>query len=136
LPDEPSSIILNRKRETIMKTIEKKELYEHLGAFLKAKGIELTDGSYAQGIEKACGFLADAVNLGQLGFERAKAGLDRKLDQVRQTIHEKTAPKAPPPQAPAAAAPTGNAAARKTRAPNSGAPRRPAKASRGRPRTK
>ncbi len=85
-----------------MNTIDKKELYEHLGSFLKAKGIELKDGSYAQGIEKACGFLTDAINLGQMGLERAKTGLDRRLDQVRQVIHEKTAPKKPagPPASP------------------------------------
>src|SRR6266566_8094772 len=79
--------------EPIMKQIQKDELYEHLGQFLKDKGIELTEGSYTKGIHAGCSLLADAINLSQAGLERAKAGLDKKLDQVRQVIHEKTAPK-------------------------------------------
>jgi len=81
--------------EPIMKQIQKDELYEHLGQFLKDKGIELTEGSYTKGIHAGCSLLADAINLSQAGLERAKAGLDKKLDQVRQVIHEKTAPKTP-----------------------------------------
>jgi hypothetical protein len=77
-----------------MKPIEKDELYAHLGEFLKGKGIELKEGSYTKGIHAGCSLLADAINLSQTGFERAKAGLDKKFDQVRQVIHEKTAPKA------------------------------------------
>lgn len=111
-----------------MNTIDKKELYDHLGTFLRTKGIELKDGTYAQGIEKACGFLTDAVNIGQMGLERARHGLDRKLEQVRQVIHEKTAPKtggappvaanasAPTAQKPAAKAPTRRRPATKSRA--------------------
>src|SRR6266851_3594196 len=78
-----------------MKPIQKDELYEHLGQFLKDKGIELTEGSYTKGIHAGCSLLADAINLSQAGLERAKAGLDKKLDQVRQVIHEKTAPNPP-----------------------------------------
>ena len=76
-----------------MKTIQKDELYEHVGSFLRKKGIELKEGSYTKGIHAGCSLLADAINLSQAGIERAKAGLDRKLDQVRQVIHDKTAPK-------------------------------------------
>src|SRR5258705_3163266 len=76
-----------------MKPIQKDELYEHLGQFLKNKGIELKEGSYTKGIHAGCSLLADAINLSQTGIERARAGLDKKLDQVRQVIHEKTAPK-------------------------------------------
>jgi hypothetical protein len=79
-----------------MKTIQKDELYEHVGRFLQSKGIELKDGSYTKGIHAGCSLLADAINLSQAGIERAKAGLDRKLDQVRQVIHKKTAPKRRP----------------------------------------
>jgi hypothetical protein len=75
--------------------IQKDELYAHLGEFLKSKGIELKEGSYTKGIHAGCSLLADAINLSQAGIERAKAGLDKKFDQVRQVIHEKTAPKAP-----------------------------------------
>jgi type IV secretory pathway TrbL component len=86
-----------------MKPIERGELYEHLSGFLKAKGIELKDGSYSKGIENGCGLLADAINLSQKGLTRAKVEMDKTLDQMRQAIHEKTAPKGQP--TPAAEAP-------------------------------
>src|SRR5262245_18278121 len=78
-----------------MKPIEKDELYEHVSEFLKSRGIELKEGSYQAGIQKSCSILADLVNMSQKGIERAKAEIDKKLEQVRQTIHEKTAPKKP-----------------------------------------
>jgi hypothetical protein len=80
-----------------MKRIEQHELYQNLSAFLSKKGIDLKEGSYAERIQKGCGLLTDAINLTQGAAERAKAEMDKKLDQMRQTIHEKTAPKAPPP---------------------------------------
>jgi hypothetical protein len=76
-----------------MKTIKKDELYRHVGRFLKSKGIELTQGSYSQGIHAGCSMLADAINLSQNGIQRAKAGIDRNLEKVREVIHAKTAPK-------------------------------------------
>jgi hypothetical protein len=76
-----------------MKQIKKDELYRHIGRFLKSKGIELTNGSYANGIHAGCSLLADAINLSQAGIERAKVGFDRKVTAVRQVIHQKTAPK-------------------------------------------
>ncbi|HYG35634.1 MAG TPA: hypothetical protein VEC99_12660 [Clostridia bacterium] len=76
-----------------MKALEKDELFQNLSGFLKTKGIELREGSYAGRIRKSCALLSDAVNLGQEGFERAKGKIDTKLDQMRQVIHEKTAPK-------------------------------------------
>src|SRR5260370_21856658 len=82
-----------------MKPINKDELYEHLSGFLKAKGIEMKEGSYTQRLQKGCNLLADAVNLGQKGLQKAKSEIDRKLDQMRQVIHEKTAPKTPSPAA-------------------------------------
>src|SRR5262249_43432379 len=85
-----------------MKPIQKDELYENLSQFLKAKGIELKEGSYSKGIHAGCSFLADAINLSQAGIERAKAGIDKGLEQVRQVIHEKTSPKSPVNAAPAA----------------------------------
>src|SRR5262245_6278994 len=75
-----------------MKPIQKDELYQNLSEFLKGKGIELKEGAYTKGIHAGCSLLADAINLSQTGFERAKAGLERRVDQVRQVIHEKTAP--------------------------------------------
>jgi hypothetical protein len=81
-----------------MKPIQKDELYKHLSHFLKSKGVELKEGSYTKGIHAGCSLLADAINLSQTGFERAKAGLDKKIGEVRQVIHQKTAPRptAPP----------------------------------------
>ena len=76
-----------------MKPIEKDELYEHVSQFLKAKGIEMKDGSYPKGIQKGCSILADAINLSQKGITQAKAQIDKNLDRMRQVIHEKTAPK-------------------------------------------
>jgi len=82
-----------------MKPDKKDELYQNLSGFLKTTGIELKKGSYTDGIHKSCGLLADAINLGQQGFERAKVGIDHKLEQMRQVIHEKTAPKGTTPTA-------------------------------------
>jgi hypothetical protein len=86
-----------------MNPIRKDELYENISQFLKNKGIELKEGSYTKGIHAGCSLLADAINLSQTGLDRAKNGIEKKLDQVRQVIHEKTAPK--PPVVPTASAP-------------------------------
>jgi hypothetical protein len=76
-----------------MKPIQKDELYEHLSQFLKSKGVEMKDGSYPKAIQKGCSFLADAINLSQKGIAEAKVQVDKKLDRMRQVIHEKTAPR-------------------------------------------
>jgi hypothetical protein len=76
-----------------MKPIQKDELYEHLSQFLKAKGVEMKDGSYPKAIQKGCSILADAINLSQKGITKAKVQIDKNLDRMRQAIHEKTAPK-------------------------------------------
>jgi hypothetical protein len=86
-----------------MNPIRKDELYENISQFLKSKGIELREGSYTKGVHAGCSLLADAINLSQTGLDRAKNGLEKKLDQVRQVIHEKTAPK--PPIVPTSSAP-------------------------------
>jgi len=78
-----------------MKKIERDELYEHLRGFLNSKGIALDAGSYAQRIHQGCNLLADAINATQNTVVRARAEVDRKLDQLRQSIHEATAPKPP-----------------------------------------
>jgi hypothetical protein len=79
-----------------MKNINKDELYEHFSQFLKTKGIEMKDGSYTQVVQRGCSIMADAVNLTQQGVERAKTEIDKRLDKMRQVIHERTAPKPPP----------------------------------------
>ena len=87
-----------------MKTLEKDELYQNVNGFLKGKGVELTPGSYSQTIQKGCALLSDAINAGAHGLARAKGEVDKKLDQLRQVIHDKTAPPgtftAPPRSAP------------------------------------
>ena len=79
-----------------MKPIQKDELYAHLSDFLKAKGVEMKDGAYPRGIQTACGFMADAINLSQQGIVQAKAQFDKNLDRMRQVIHESTAPSSTP----------------------------------------
>lgn len=118
--------MLGSKVEWIMKPIKKDDLYSHLGQFLKTRGIELKEGSYASTLQKSCGVLTDFINLSQKGVERAKTEVDKKLDQLRQVIHEKTAPqpangkstaggpKASAPKGPATAA-DAKASGRKTR---------------------
>jgi len=87
-----------------MKPIAKDELYDHTSQFIKARGIEMKEGSYTKRNQKGFGLLADAINLTHKGIERASAEIDTKLDQLRQVIHEKTAPK-PPANPPAAQPP-------------------------------
>jgi hypothetical protein len=77
-----------------MKPIEKDELFDHLSQFLKTKGIEMKEGSYTTGIQKGCTLLADAINVSQKGIKRARTEINKKLERMRQVIHEKTAPKA------------------------------------------
>ena len=76
-----------------MSDIKKEEMFGNLKNFLKSKGIEVQEGSYADGIRKGCEILTDTVNMSQRAFDRAKVAVDKGLDQVRQTVHEKTAPK-------------------------------------------
>jgi hypothetical protein len=76
-----------------MKPIQKDELYAHLTQFLKAKGVEMKDGSYPRGIQAGCSLLADAINLSQKGIKQAQSEINKNLDRMRQAIHEKTAPK-------------------------------------------
>ena len=78
-----------------MNKIDHDELYGHLSEFLKAKGVALQDGSYARRIQQGCRILTGTINQSQQALERAKAEVDRRMDQVRQAIHEKTAPKPP-----------------------------------------
>jgi hypothetical protein len=81
-----------------MNPIDKNELFGHLSDFLKSKGVELKEGAYTRRIQTGCNLLADTINLSQRTMARAKTGVDQKLDRMRQVIHEKTAPKAPPVQ--------------------------------------
>ena len=76
-----------------MKKIDQDELFQHLRGFLKSKGIALDSGTYAQRIHQGCNLLADAINATQKTVARARAEADKKLDQLRQSIHEATAPK-------------------------------------------
>ena len=98
----------------IMKTIKKNELFQNLGGFLKSKGIELKDGAYSQRINRACDVLTDAINGTQKTVRRTKVKVDEKLEQLRQSIHEATAPK-PSPAAPSSERPSAGAKKERTR---------------------
>lgn len=75
-----------------MKRIKKNELYEHLGSFLKARGIELKEGSYAARIQRGCELLSDVINCTERGLAEAASQMDQGLDRMRDIIHRKTAP--------------------------------------------
>jgi hypothetical protein len=77
-----------------MSDINKEEMFGNLKNFLKSKGINIQEGSYANGIRKGCDILTDTVNMSQRALDCAKDAVDKGLDQVRQTVHEKTAPRA------------------------------------------
>src|ERR1700722_12257988 len=77
-----------------MNEINKEEMFGTLKSFLKSKGIDVQEGSYAEGIRKGCDILTDTVNLSQRAFDKAKGAVEKGVDQVRQTVHERTAPKA------------------------------------------
>jgi hypothetical protein len=83
-----------------MRTIKQDELFQSLNDFLKVKGIELKDGAYAQRIRRACNLLGDTINTTRQTARKAKDKVDEKLDGVRQSIHEATAPKPPAGPAP------------------------------------
>ena len=68
-------------------------MFGNLKSFLKSKGIDIQEGSYAEGIRKGCEILTDTVNMSQRALDRTKTVVDEGLDQVRQTVHEYTAPK-------------------------------------------
>jgi len=78
-----------------MQTIKKDELFRNLSDFLKSKGIVLNDGSYSARIQHGCNLLADAINATQKTVKQTKARVDEALDQLRETIHQRTAPKSP-----------------------------------------
>jgi hypothetical protein len=78
-----------------MNQINKEEMFGNLKNFLKSKGIEVQEGAYAQRIRQGCEILTDSINVSQSTLKRAKSVMDQGLDQLRQTIHEQTAPKPP-----------------------------------------
>ncbi len=81
-----------------MNKVDKDELFRNVSEFLKTKGIQLQQGSYTHTIEMGCQVLADTINLTQQAMDRAKSEIEKTLEQARQTIHEKTAPRKPPVQ--------------------------------------
>ena len=78
-----------------MKTIKKDELFSNLGTFFKSKGIELNDGTYTARIQKGCNLLSEAINATRKTVSKTKIKVDHALDEIRQTIHESTAPSLP-----------------------------------------
>ena len=102
-----------------MKTINRDELYQNLSEFLKAKGIELKDGKYPLRVREGCNLLTDAINATQKAVERTKIGVDKKLNKLRQSIHEATAPKSPK------SSPTAKPHPHRQRSPAAKKPRKP-----------
>jgi hypothetical protein len=82
--------------KAIMNKIKHEELFGNLRSFLKSKGVELEEGSYTKRVQQGCELLANSINASQSTLKRARTAVDKGLDQLRQTIHEKTAPKSPP----------------------------------------
>ena len=78
---------------TVMNTLKKNELYQHLQEFLSKKGIELSGGGVSKGIKQGCELLTDAINVTQHAVGKAKTEVDTKLERMRQAIHKKTAPR-------------------------------------------
>jgi hypothetical protein len=113
-----------------MKTIEKDELFQSLSEFLKAKGIELKEGAYAQRIRQACNLLGDTVNATQKTARKAKDELDKNLARLRESLREKKAPR----PSPAAASDPAPSRAPKAAKPRSSGKRRAAPVKR--PRTR
>jgi hypothetical protein len=110
VPDARCDTFLCNCDNTSMKTVDHNELYQHLSGFLNAKGIELKEGTYPQRIRQGCNLLADIINTTQKTVRQAKVQVNRKLDGLRQTIHEATAAKSPPPPPAAEPPKTGPAA--------------------------
>jgi len=76
-----------------MNKIDKHEMFQNLRSFLKSKGVTLDEGTYSKRVEQACHVLTGAVNAGQSAVERAKVEVNKTVDNLRQSIHEATAPK-------------------------------------------
>ncbi|MFM1945668.1 MAG: hypothetical protein RI897_4650 [Verrucomicrobiota bacterium] len=72
-----------------MKPIEQGELYQHLSGFLKKKGVELHEGPYPGRLEQVCRLLTETINATQGTLERARKGVDRGFEQVRQVLKKK-----------------------------------------------
>ncbi len=101
-----------------MKQIKSGELFRSVRAFLKSKGIEVQDGSYAHGIRQGCEVLTNSINVSQRTLQRAKAAVGTGLNRIRETIHEKSAPgaaKSGPVRKAASPKPKKSSAKRKTR---------------------
>ena len=107
-----------------MNKIDKDELFTQVNRFLKAKGIDLQEGSYTRTIEKGCQLLADTINLSQQAVERAKAEIDKTVEHAREVIHQKTAPGKPPMPAKSEAAPAPKVKPPRIRRPKPSRPRR------------
>lgn len=76
-----------------MKNIAKDELFEHLGDFLKRKGILLEKGSYTRRIRQGCNLLSDAINATQKTMVRARAEMDKSLTKLRTSLRKQAAKK-------------------------------------------
>ena len=85
-----------------MNPLKKGSLFRSIKTHLASKGIVLENGEAADKLKAGCNLLTSVVNDGQAGFTQAKTAVTAKLDSIRQSIHESTAPAK---NAPAKAAP-------------------------------
>jgi hypothetical protein len=106
-----------------MKKIKKDELYKNLSAFLQTKGVELKDGSITTRLQRGCSLLSDTINFAQGNLQKAKAQMDKKLDQMREVIHQKTAPKTSPAAKPSPANPRAKSKPAAKKAPKTKSPK-------------
>jgi hypothetical protein len=106
-----------------MSTIKKNEIYRHVSGFLQKRGIELKDGALSRSVQQGCTLLTETVNLAQSTLSKVKSKVDVRLDRMRQTIHERTAPTT---NAPGAA--TGKSSKAKPKSPRKSARKKSTKA--------
>ncbi len=113
--------MLFEKGIVTMSAIKQEELFQHLSGFLRSRGIELQEGAYTRRIQQGCRIVTEAANLSQRAMQKTKAEVDKRLEQVRQVIHEKTAPRTAPPCSCAGAGEAPEAPSPKTARPRPGA---------------
>ncbi len=77
-----------------MKKLRQNDLYKHIDAFLKDRGIEIRDSApLGSRLKQGCSLLTDTINHAQSSLESAKSHMDNRIDRMRSAIHEKTAPR-------------------------------------------
>lgn len=79
-----------------MKTLKKGELFRSVKKHLEANGVILEKGEASDKLRAGCALLTAVATKGQSSFQTAKNAVTEQIDNLRQTIHDKTAPTAKP----------------------------------------